>query len=363
VGRAPSARIDAPAIPDILDLLVDAQGQVWALGSSRDQEGRPRLALAVFDADLRLRWRWDAPAQRPVERWSGMARLAAEVVLVARFADGQSALLFFDSQGSLREQATSVREPLALAALGDKLLVMDRPSVNEANSLTILDASGAVRFAAPRSWFDGFARWVHTAHADASVSLFSGFEGVLSWRRAVPPADLATGSASVLWTRQLALGPVDAAGAAALGEDVLVWGSLREQRANWSAGFPWVAQLSGDGSVRFQWSNGRLSTPGQVRDAVQTSAGITCTGGDESWEDELPAPGPRCSPDGCNALTVRCFDTGGKELWKYHHRSERSEAYSLATDNAGRRLYVAGNITRDLRRSTGSRAVLMRFEL
>jgi hypothetical protein len=102
-----------------------------------------------------------------------------------------------------------------------------------------------------------------------------------------------------------------------------------------------------------------------VREALQTPSGETCALGDESWEystADPPTGGARCSPEGCEAITVRCFDGDGNELWKYHHRSDQSGAIALAAADTGRPLYAAGIIYGDAQRASGTRWVLMKFD-
>jgi hypothetical protein len=123
--------------------------------------------------------------------------------------------------------------------------------------------------------------------------------------------------------------------------------------------FPWIGMLGPDGTAAWQWNGEDRVTTGGIQDAVQARENATCTVGTESWKH---VPGASaCSPDGCDALTVRCLDANGKEVWVYQHRSELSSGSAIVVDGT-RALFVAGTLSRDPQLSTGTRVALFAFD-
>ena len=102
-----------------------------------------------------------------------------------------------------------------------------------------------------------------------------------------------------------------------------------------------------------------------MHDALRLASGQICALSEEDWENSRADPaqgGARCAPEGCSAITVRCFAPDGSEQWKYHHRSERSFGATIAAPDSGGALYVGGYVQRDPTLSTGLRSVVMKFE-
>jgi hypothetical protein len=354
---------EIPAGFHVHEILADEPDRLWAVGtsSSADASGS-RLSVKLFDASLNVLWEWDDPAARQIQNLVLSTRLGGETVVTAQPQDASAFLLFFDGAGGVREVKSPIVAPSALSSLGDGLLVKNQPSVDIL--LTALDVTGAVRFEAPATTLDGFfAPWTHVVHTTPpSWTVVANVREVLQWRR-VAPTGAPLEPATVLWTRSLTQ-PSIVYGAAAAGDDVIAWGSRSAKRENVDGGFPWVTRLAADGTARFDWSNGDLVTHGKIQSAVHTALGDTCTLGDESWEysrADVPASGPRCSPDGCEAFTVRCFDAAGTEKWKYHHRSESSVGHAIAATRTGQ-LFVTATVKRDPLRSTGWRDLLYRFD-
>jgi hypothetical protein len=372
VGHAPSLQVDAPDGLGVTELYVDAEDRLWAVGHVIENGSQRKLAVVRFDAELNVVWRWVDPQARALSSSGFMARLGAQMVVMVDVAEGAAPLVFFDADGFVREVPTSIHSPTSLLSLGNGLLVKypDVPGF----ALAVIDEAGATRFTAPKPTFDGVTNfWVHSTNESGAWTLASGLDDGLFWRRVIvssPPVPAAE-TADIAWTHRFAIAPswrapLSVSGSAPAGkDDALAWGARIQERGSIDGSFPWIARLGDADAPRWQWSNGDLVTPGTVNDAVQTADGVACTAGQESWRDsteDRPASGPVCSPDGCDALTVRCFDAQGTQLWKYHHRSETSEAHAIAANSKGQ-LFVAGSTSRDPRFSTGTRLVLLRFEL
>jgi hypothetical protein len=186
VGRSPALLIDVPEKLMPQELAVDAAGRVWIAGTSRTADSLQRFSVALLEPSLALRWRWDDPTARVMRGTPSIVRLGEQVVVSASLGElGEGALLFFDSNGFVREVATSLMLDQGLAALGRDLLVKEQPTGSAAPSLVIIDAQGAQRFRAPQATFDGFNLfWTHAARAPAGWTLISQLDSRgLQWRR------------------------------------------------------------------------------------------------------------------------------------------------------------------------------------
>jgi hypothetical protein len=366
VGRPPAARFDADRALRLLDMTTDDAGHVWVSGATFDGASNSFLTVALFDPDLHQLWKWDDPAKRTLEHAS-IARLGTQTVVIADVTPGTAPLLFFDASGFVREVPTTLGYPTALSPYKDGVVVRDDAGV-VVRTLSELDPSGAVVVTAPDPTMDGFTPYYVHAVGEGGWTLADTVDHGLIWRRVNISATPMGSTASVAWKRQLALpdtASVSLVGAGPAGSDrVLVWGTSVETRGGSNRGFPFIAELVDDGSLGLHWANGDLVTPGPVNAAVRTASGHTCAAGTESWLQSTrdpPTSGVVCSPDGCDALTVRCLDAAGTVLWNYHHRSEASAGLAVAAA-PGDRLYVLGTVTRNSRLSTGTHSVLMRFD-
>ena len=373
VGRSPLLQREMEAKLVVYDVLVDAENRVWLAAGKPTPEDNLRMHVAVHDADLNPLWTWDDPGARQLVSPVNLARVGEQVVATANISSqGTTLLLFFNSSGLEREAASPIATHGQAVAFGADMLVKQAPlSAAESFTLAILDREGKLRLRAPAATFEGVNLfWSHAVHAPDAWTLVTHLDsGGIQWRRVSAQLSATPPTAVVAWTHKLEgdtwAGNQLRGALAAGGGDIIAWGTRSEKRENVSGSFPLIAQLGADGTGRWQWSNAQLVTPGEIVDARRIPSGQICTVGDESWEysrADPPQGGARCSPDGCEALTVRCFGADGAERWKYHHRSERSSGIAIAAADGGGALYVAGKTRRDAVRSTGSRSVLMKFE-